>query len=72
VADEDVRAFRAIPDRHDKYLGDLYALARRRLHEAGVRQFFGGQFCTVSEPARFFSYRRDGKTGRMAALIWLE
>jgi YfiH family protein len=50
---------------------DLAALARRRLHAAGVTAVFGGEWCTYADPARFFSYRRDGQCGRMAALIWL-
>jgi polyphenol oxidase len=53
-----------------KFLADLYALARRRLAAAGVRRTYGGGLDTLREPARFFSYRRDGETGRMAALIW--
>ena len=72
TASEDAVAFRAIADRSGKYFADIYALARARLQRAGVRKIFGGQFCTVSEPARFFSYRRDGRTGRMAGLIWRE
>jgi YfiH family protein len=54
-----------------KYLADLYALARRRLAAAGVTSVYGGEFCTVSDE-RFFSFRRDRTTGRMASLIWLE
>jgi copper oxidase (laccase) domain-containing protein len=50
---------------------DLAALARTRLAAAGVSAVFGGDWCTYSEPQRFFSYRRDGQCGRMAALIWL-
>ena len=50
---------------------DLSALARRRLSAAGVGAVFGGRWCTYADPARFFSYRRDGRCGRMAALIWL-
>jgi YfiH family protein len=50
---------------------DLTLLARQRLVRAGVAQVFGGSWCTYSDPARFFSYRRDGQCGRMAALIWL-
>ena len=53
-----------------KFLADLYALARRRLAAAGVRRVYGGGLDTLRDPARFFSYRRDGETGRMAALIW--
>lgn len=55
----------------DKYLADLYLLARQRLAHAGVVRVYGGDFCTHSDPERFFSYRRDGATGRMAALMWL-
>ena len=55
----------------DKYLADLYLLARQRLARAGVVRVYGGDFCTYSEPQRFFSYRRDGATGRMATLMWL-
>ena len=50
---------------------DLLALARRRLSALGVTQMFGGRWCTFADPARFFSYRRDGQCGRMAALLWL-
>ena len=50
---------------------DLYGLARRRLAALGVNQVYGGGWCTYSDPRRFFSYRRDGRCGRMAALIWL-
>ena len=71
-ADADADAFRPIAEKPDKYFADIYTLARRRLHRAGVTKIFGGQFCTVNERERFFSYRRDGQTGRMAALIWLE
>lgn len=55
-----------------KFLADLYALARRRLSKLGVLQVWGGEACTYSEPARFYSFRRDGRTGRMASLIWME
>jgi len=54
----------------EKYLTDLYLLARQRLAALGVTQIFGGGFCTHSDAQRFFSYRRDGRTGRMATLIW--
>jgi YfiH family protein len=55
-----------------KWLADLYGLARQRLVGAGVRALYGGVGCTFSEPTRFFSHRRDRRTGRQAALIWLE
>lgn len=54
-----------------KFLADLYFLARSRLAAAGLAEICGGGFCTASEK-RFFSFRRDGITGRMASLIWLE
>jgi hypothetical protein len=63
------QAFRAA--REGKYLVDIYQLARQRLQRLGVAAVYGGGFCTVTERERFFSYRRDGVTGRMAALIWL-
>ena len=53
-----------------KYLADIYALARCALTQGGVHNVAGGQLCTVSEPLRFYSYRRDGITGRQASLIW--
>lgn len=55
-----------------KWLADLYGLARRILHGMGVTAVYGGEYCTASEPDRFFSYRRDHTTGRMATLIWRE
>ncbi len=55
-----------------KWLADLFALARRRLRAAGVEAMHGGGLCTVSDPARFFSHRRDRPGGRMAALVWIE
>lgn len=55
-----------------KWLADLYLLARQRLQRQGVIEVYGGEYCTFSEPDRFFSYRRDGVTGRQASLIWLD
>lgn len=51
---------------------DLFALARQRLSQLGIRAVAGGGLCTYSDPGRYFSYRRDGRCGRMAALIWLD
>lgn len=55
-----------------KWRADLYALARQVLNRVGIAAVYGGEYCTHSDPTRFFSYRRDGQTGRMASLIWLE
>lgn len=54
----------------DKYLADIYQIAKIQLNIAGIQQIYGGQYCTVRDNGRFFSYRRDGQTGRMATLIW--
>ena len=56
----------------NKWLADIYTLARIRMNAIGVQQVYGGGLCTYRDSARFFSYRRDGVTGRMASLIWLE
>ncbi|NYH99880.1 peptidoglycan editing factor PgeF [Cupriavidus plantarum] len=64
-------AFRPVAGSPGKYLADLYALARTRLHRAGCVDVYGGDTCTVTDAERFFSYRRDGVTGRMATLVWL-
>lgn len=55
----------------DKWLADLYRLARQRLNALGVERIHGGGFCTYADRERFFSYRRDGATGRMGTFIWL-
>lgn len=51
---------------------DLYALARQRLQAVGVTAVFGGEQCTISDPARFFSHRRDQRGGRIATLVWMQ
>lgn len=53
------------------WLADLYVLARIRLAAIGVERVYGGGLCTYTDRARFYSYRRDGTTGRMASLIWM-
>lgn len=58
--------------RDERWLADLYRLARRRLAAVGVRRCFSGDFCTVEDAERFYSYRRDGVSGRMASVIWRE
>jgi YfiH family protein len=63
-------AFAALPD--NKWHADLFLLARQRLARCGINQIHGGSLCTASDPARFYSHRRDHITGRMAALIWLD
>ena len=55
-----------------RYMTDLTALARRRLERLGIARVFGGDACTYAAREDYFSYRRDGRTGRQATLIWLE
>ncbi len=63
-------AFAMKPD--GKYLADIYRLARLALAGCGVQQIDGGDFCTVSDESRFYSYRRDRVSGRMASLVWIQ
>lgn len=63
------QAFKVSDQTH--YLADIYLLAKQRLSALGITQIYGGDFCTVTEKQRFFSYRRDGITGRMVSLIWI-
>ena len=72
VAHDPDTAMAFLPDGEGKWLADMYALARARLAAAGITAVFGGGHCTFREHERFFSFRRDGVTGRMASLIWLE
>lgn len=55
-----------------KWLADIYQLARLRLHALGITRIYGGGLCTYTDKERFYSYRRDGATGRMGTFIWLE
>lgn len=63
-------AFIVDPTTSGKFLGDLYKIARQRLAKLGIDKVSGGEYCTVTQPDLFFSYRRDKQTGRMATLIW--
>lgn len=66
------QAFAAAPDGNGKYLADLFLLARQRLEAMGIGRIYGGGLCTHADAQRFYSYRRDGATGRMGTFIWLE
>jgi polyphenol oxidase len=69
----DARADTAfVPTRPGHWFVDLPAIARMRLAQVGVRGVYGGDLCTISDPQRFFSHRRDARTGRMATIAWLE
>ena len=72
----DPHASLAFKPHSDKWLCDIYLLAKQRLQSIGVSQIYGAtiniDFCTYSEVNRFYSFRRDNVTGRMASLIWLE
>lgn len=64
-------AFKPIPNKPGKFLADIYQLARGRLESMGIKMIFGGEYCTVRDVGQFFSYRRDGQTGRFASAIWI-
>ena len=76
VAQQPVARAMFTPQAGNKWLADLQGLARLRLAALGVTQIYGNDgtraWCTVSQPSRFFSYRRDHVTGRLAACIWLD
>ena len=59
------------PNARGRFMADLPALARRRLEHLGVERIYGGGMCTFGDPGRYFSHRRDGRTGRQGTLIWL-
>ena len=64
-------SFKAVPNKPGKYLANIYQLAKGRLEACGVESISGGEYCTVKDQERFFSYRRDGQTGRFASSIWI-
>jgi len=72
VAHDPAAAAAFKPSPGGRWLADLYALARQRLAGCGVTAVYGGGLCTYSDATRFYSYRRDGVTGRMASLVWCE
>jgi YfiH family protein len=72
VAQDAGAAVAFTPNARGKWQADLVALARRRLNALGMHEVSGGEWCTFADSARFFSHRRDGKGGRMAALVWRE
>ncbi len=63
-------AFRTPGAREGHFMADIYTLARQRLERLGIDNIHGGGFCTVTDRQRFYSYRRDGQTGRMATVVW--
>jgi YfiH family protein len=67
----DKQAISAFRPFEGKWLGDLYLIAKQRLHNLGVNEVYGQILCTYKNESQFFSFRRDGKTGRMATMIWL-
>lgn len=71
---ESEQAFKPVvgKEAEDKWLADIYQLARLRLNAAGVAHISGGEHCTYSDAEQFYSYRRNGVTGRMASVIWLD
>ena len=64
------QAFQQVDQSH--FLADLYALARMTLLDCGVKNIFGGEYCTYNQANQFYSYRREPITGRMASLIWIQ
>jgi len=55
----------------DHWMADLYGLARIALNQTGIYRIYGGDYCSYADAEQFYSYRRDGQTGRMASLIWI-
>jgi YfiH family protein len=70
-ANSNIENANAFKPHRDRWLADLYQLARLTLARAGITQISGGQYCTYAEEYCFYSYRRDGETGRLATVIWM-
>jgi YfiH family protein len=68
---KDIQAEVAFKPHGNKWLGDIYQIATQRLSKLGISQIYGGGLCTYTDNEKFFSFRRDGDTGRMATMIWL-
>lgn len=68
---QDTHAKRAFKANGSQWLSDLCHIAKLRLQSLGIMNVYGEALCTYSNPDQFFSYRRDGDTGRMATMIWL-
>ncbi|MFT4928239.1 MAG: YfiH family protein [Phenylobacterium sp.] len=64
-------AFIPHPLHHNKWLGDIYALATQQLNALAIHHIYGGEYCTYGQSELFHSYRRDGVSGRMASAIWM-
>lgn len=64
-------AFKPIVGKSGKFFADIYRLASDRLQACGVTSIYGGKYCTVTDSEQFFSYRRDGETGRFASVVWI-
>jgi len=71
VAQQPQAAAAFAPRGSGKWFADIYQLARLRLHALNITRIYGGGLCTYTDPKRFFSYRRDGETGRMGTFIWI-
>jgi len=72
IADMPLTANAFKQNRAGHYLADMYQLARLRLQKIGIDKVYGGEYCTYSDADHFYSFRRDGKTGRQASLIWFD
>ncbi len=73
IENDNILTQQAFISGHDdgKWFADIYQLARIRLNAIGVSEIYGGGLCTYNDESRFFSYRRENRTGRMASLIWM-